>query len=150
MIKYLKREDLSSQDKDIKIVTNPGSTINGMPDYIKRIIRRKPDVLLIHSDTDDLINNVNSIKKVRDLVKCICDLDRKEVKQIDFPSIISRQDGKLEKEINETKTKLRKFYKGKEFVFVGKCNIHESCLNNSKLHLNRKALICYPTILKNH
>ena len=63
MIKYLKREDLSSQDKDIKIVTNPGSTINDMPDYIKRIIRRKPDVLLIHSGTDDLINNVNTIKK---------------------------------------------------------------------------------------
>ena len=87
---------------------------------------------------------------MRDLVKCIRDLDRNEVKQIDFPSIISRQDGKLEKEINEIKTKLRKFYEGKEFVFVRKCNIHESCLNNNKLHLNRKALICYPTTLKNY
>ena len=49
MIKYLRRDDLSSQDKDIKIVTHPGSTTNEMLDYIKRIIRRKPDVLLIHS-----------------------------------------------------------------------------------------------------
>ena len=55
-----------------------------------------------------------------------------------FSSIISRQDRKLEKEINETKSKLRKYCEGKEFTFVANSNINESCLNNSKLHLNSK------------
>ena len=80
---------------------------------------RKPDILLIHSRTNDLTNHVSTIKKVTDLVKCICDLDRNEEIQIGFPSI-SRQlflisySIELEKEINETNTKLRKYFEDKE------------------------------------
>ena len=40
--------------------------------------------------------------------------------------------------INETDTKLREYYEGKELIFVDKSNINESCLNNSKLYLNKK------------
>ena len=41
MTKYLRLEDVSSQDKNIKIATDPGSTINDMLDYIKPTTRRK-------------------------------------------------------------------------------------------------------------
>ena len=41
--------------------------------------------------------------------------------------------------INETDTKLREYYEGKELIFVDKSNINESCLNNSKLYLNKKS-----------
>ena len=97
-----------------------------MLDYIKPIIRRKPDILLIHSGTKiiNLSNNVNTMKKLRDLVRCVRDRDRNEKMQIDFSSFISRQDSKLEKEINETNTKLRKYCEGKEFIFVDNININ--------------------------
>ena len=75
MIKYLRREDLLSQDKDTSIVTYPGSKTNDMLDYIKPIIRRKSDALLIYSGTNDLTNNINTMKKLRDLVKCVRNLD---------------------------------------------------------------------------
>ena len=64
---------------------------------------------------------------MRDLVKCICDLDRNVEIQISFSSIISRQDRKPEKDINETNTKLRKYCEGKEFIFVDNRDINESC-----------------------
>ena len=67
-------EGLSSQDKDIKIVTHPGSMNNDMLDYIKPIIKRKPDVLLMHSSHNDITNNISMVKKVRDLVKYVCNL----------------------------------------------------------------------------
>ena len=69
-----------------------------MLDYIKPIIVRKPDVLLIHSGTNDLINNAITMKNVKDLVECVCYLDRNK-------EIGTR---KLEKEISETNAKLRK------------------------------------------
>ena len=90
MIKYLRREDLSSKDKDNKIVTHPGSTNNDMLEYIKQIIRSKPYVLSIHASTNDLTNDVHTMKKVRDLVKCVHNLDRDEEIQIYFSSIVSR------------------------------------------------------------
>ena len=71
MVKYLRRKDLSSQDKDIKIVTHLGSTTNNMMDYIEIRIRRKPNA-------------------VRVLVKCVSDIDKKEEILIDFSSNVSR------------------------------------------------------------
>ena len=64
-----------------------------MLDYIKPISRRKPDIFLIQSGTNNLTNNINTMKKVRDLVKCVRDLDRNEEIKIGF---------------SETNTKLRK------------------------------------------
>lgn len=58
MIKYLKRNNLSLQGKEI--VTHPGNTTSDMLDYIKQIVRRKPDVLVIHSGNN---NNIIKIKK---------------------------------------------------------------------------------------
>ena len=58
MIKYLKRNNLSLQGKEI--VTHQGNTTNDMLDYIKQIVRRKPDVLVIHSGNN---NNIIKIKK---------------------------------------------------------------------------------------
>lgn len=58
MIKYLKRDNLSLQGKEI--VTHLGNTTNDMLDYIKQIVRRKPDVLVIHSGNN---NNIIKIKK---------------------------------------------------------------------------------------
>lgn len=56
MIKYLRRDNLSLQGKEI--VTHPGNTTNDMLDYIKQIVRRKSDVLLIHSGTN-LLSAIN-------------------------------------------------------------------------------------------
>ena len=35
-----------------------------MLDYIKPTVRRKPDVLVIHTGTNDLTNGVNTMKEV--------------------------------------------------------------------------------------
>ena len=69
-----------------------------MLDYIKPIVRRKPDVLVIHTGTNDLTNGVNTMKEVR-LVKCVKELDKEEEVKIGFSSVINRSDRNLEKEI---------------------------------------------------
>ena len=58
--------------------------------------------------------------------------------QIGFSSITQRADKDFGNESKETNIKLKNYCSGKEFIFVDNNKINESCLNNSKLHLNKK------------
>ena len=61
-----------------------------------------------------------------------------EKTKISFFSVTYRKDKGLEDERNEVNIKLKKYCKGKRFVFIENANIGESDLNNNKLHLNKK------------
>ena len=138
MIKYLRRDNLSSKNNDVKVDAHPGSTTLDMLDYKKPIVRRKPYVLVIHTGTNDLTNGVKTMKEVRQLVKCVKELDKEEEVKIGFSSVINRSDRNLEKEIVDLNLKLKRYCEGNQFLFIDNDNIDKSCLNNSKLHLNQK------------
>ena len=78
------------------------------------------------------------MKEVRQLVKCMKELDREEEVKIGFLSMINRSDRNLEKEIVDLNLKLKWYSKGNQFLFLDNYNIDKSCLNNIKLHLNEK------------
>ena len=109
-----------------------------MVDYVKPQARKKPDTLIIHVGTNELTKGVNTVKRVRKCAEVMRELDNKENIQTGFSSIIQRTDKDFSNEIKETNVKLKNYCLGKGFVFVDNDNINESCLNNSKLHLNKK------------
>ena len=137
LVKYVRREELSSKKNNVKVITHPGSTTEDMLDYIKSIARRKLDTLIIHSGTNDLTNGVNTRKKVRKLVKVVREIDESEKIEIGFSNVIYLKGKDLEDERNEVNVKLKKYCEGKGFVFIENDNISKSGLNNSKLHLNK-------------
>ena len=122
----------------------PGSITEDMLDYIKPIVQRKPDILIIYAGTNDLTNGVNTIKKVRKLVKVVCEIDESEKNKIGFSSVIYRKDKDLEDERNEVNMKSKKYCEGKGLVFIENVNIMESGLNNGKLHLDKREQIFLP------
>ena len=63
-----------------------------MLDSIKPIARRKPDTFIIHTGTNDLTNGVDAMKKVRKLVKVVCEIDESEKIKIGFSSVIYCKD----------------------------------------------------------
>ena len=73
------------------------------------------------------------MKKLRKLVKVVRETDESEKMKISFSSVIYRKTKDLEDERNEVNTKLKKYCKGKGFVFIENANIDESGLNDSKL-----------------
>ena len=123
IVKYLRREDLSSKKNNVKVITHPGSTTEDMLDFIKPVVREKPDTLIFHTGTNDLTNGVNTFVNTMKIV---------------FSSVIYRQDKDVDDERKELNSKLKKYCEGKGFVFIEKPNINETGLNNSKLHLNKK------------
>ena len=143
MTKFVRREELSSKQNNVKVLTHPRSTTADMVDYIKPVIRRKPDSLVINTGTNDLTNDVNTLKYVRKLVEVIREIDVDKEIKIGFSSIISRTDKNLEQERMEINTKLKKCCEGKGFIFVENSKINESDLNNSKLHLNKKGIMTF-------
>ena len=88
-----------------------------MPDYFKPIAWRKPDTLIIHTGTNDLTNGVNTMKKVRKLVKVVREIDESENIKIGFSSVTYRKDKDLKDERNEVNVKLKKYCEGKELCF---------------------------------
>ena len=94
---------------------------------------------MIHTGTNDLTNGVNTMKEIRKIIKCVRDLVKDKKVNIGFSSVISRSDRNLGQEIRYLNLKLKRYCKGNNFLFVDNVNIEESCLNNSKLHLNHKA-----------
>ena len=73
------------------------------------------------------------MKKLKKLVKVVRETDESEKMKISFSSVIYRKNKDLEDERNEVNTKLKKYCKGKGFVFIENANIDESGLNDSKL-----------------
>ena len=63
IVKHLAGPRISK--KNIKIKTNPGATTEVIIDYIKPSIRKKLDLLPVHSGTNDLTNGINTMTKIR-------------------------------------------------------------------------------------
>ena len=128
MTKFVRREELSCKQYNVKVLTHPGSTTADMVDYTKLIVRSKPDALVIHTDANDMTKDVNTLKYVRKLVKVIREIDADEEIKIGFSSLICRTDKNLEQERMEINTKLKKYCEGKGFIFVENNDINESGL----------------------
>ena len=71
MVKFVKSENLSDENYIANILTNPGCTTEDISDYIKPIIRRKPDTILVHTGINNPSNSVNAMSKAGKIVKAV-------------------------------------------------------------------------------
>ena len=131
---------MASRENFVKVSTQSGATTEDMLDNIKPLVRKKPNAVIIHTDTNDLTNGVKTMNKVKKLVQYIRENDKGKNIEIGFSSICYRADRDLEKEINDTNGRLKNYCSGNGFIFVHNSTINES-LNKSKLHLNKKGTI---------
>ena len=68
MIKNITRTGIS-RDHTVKIRPHPGATNIDMCDYIKPELRHQPDVIILHCGTNDIPNEINTLKKLKKLLK---------------------------------------------------------------------------------
>ena len=136
--KFLRSDELSTSERSVTVMKHPDCFTEGMTDYIKPIARKKPDIILLHVGTYDLTRGINTMENVRKYVEAIRELDNSENIQLGFSSIMHRSDKDFSNEISELNVKLKKYCLGRGFIYIDNDNINESCLNNSKLYLNKK------------
>ena len=108
---------------NVKVRSRLGGTTEDLIDYVKAIAWTKPKMLVIHTGTNDLLNDMNTIKKVKKVIQSIGKIDIQQKIQIAFSGIINWEDNNFAGKIEERKTKLGRYCKSKGFIFI----------NNSKL-----------------
>ena len=136
MIKYVNGRGVSRNDS-VKVRSYLGATTDDFIDYVRPTVRKKPNLIIIHSGTNDIQNNVNTLQKIRKVISSIKEYDTDDNIKIALSSIIHRSDHDFEDKINETNRKLENLCKGKGMIFINNSNIDSTCLNRSKLHLNK-------------
>ena len=112
MIKHVNGREVS-RDNSVKIRCHPGATTDDIIDYVRPTARKKPDMIIIHTGTNDIQNKVNTLQKVRKVITTIKEIDVNNEIQIAFSSVIHRDDQDFEEEIKEINRKLENLCKGK-------------------------------------
>ena len=129
-----------SRANTIKMIPHPGATTVDICNYIKPELRYKPDVIIIHCGTNDIENEINTVKKIKNLVKEIDEYDKQNPPKVVILSLINRHDQDFNDDIADINEKRQGFCNSKGLSFIDNNNIDRSCFNKGKLHLNRQGL----------
>ena len=100
-------------------------------------------MLIIHTGTNDLPDDMNTIKKLKKVVHSIHEIELLLLLKY-YSGIINREDNNFAEKIKDRNTKLESYCKSKGFVFINNSKLDSSSLNRGRLHLNRKGtgLLC--------
>ena len=91
MIKYVNGREVSRNDP-VKVRSYPGATTDDFIDYVRPTVRKKPNLIIIHTGTNDIQNNVNTLQKIRKVISSIKEYDTDDNIRIALSSIIHQSD----------------------------------------------------------
>ena len=113
MIKNITGTEIS-RSNTVKMRPHPGATTVDICDYIKPELRHKPDVIIIHCGTNDIENEINTVKKIKKLVKEIDEYDKQNPPKVVISSLIKRYDQEFNDDIANINEKLQRFCNSKD------------------------------------
>ena len=129
---------LSNKKRLTKVHAFPGATTEDMIDFIRPLASRNPDYLIIHAETNDLINfsTKDSLVDYKDIVDTIREINP-NIKVI-ISSVIQRYDNNsLQPKIEELNSKLIWFCAKHKLFFIDHSNITDIHIGMRGLHLDR-------------
>ena len=137
MLRYQRPKLFTKNNNFVNVILHPGTRTEDIVDFIKPVIRKKPDAVIIHAGTNDLTNGTNTMNQVRKIAKTIQEMEDSGKIGIVFSGIIQRADRNFKDQIKEINDKLKRYCEGNGFFYVDNDNINEKSLNKSLLHLNK-------------
>ena len=139
MVKHLNGYKMSTRNLKIQVSTFPGCSTLDMEDYLKPIIRKKPDKLVVHVGT-------NSLRETETPEKCadeIANLAKQVINAcpettVALSSIVTRSDDKfLAAKAIEVNLHLKQACHQNHWSFIDHSNIKPTHLDRSGIHLNK-------------
>ena len=133
MVSGLKEELLSNKKHQVKVRCCRGATVEDMFDYVKPILKRKPDYVVLHVGTNNAkdMTSRNIIDKLLQLKTTVLDSDKK-CKVILSQPMTRVDDGKA----GFTISKLNDLLEEMDIPIVKNRNITVGHLGSKGLHLN--------------
>ena len=114
------------------------ATVDGMSDFLRPSIRKKPKKLIIHAGTNDVRHSSPNI--IAENVIKLAENFKKESNhtEIIISSLVTRGDSlELAAKVRQTNNLLKSNCTRKNWSFLDNSNIDRSLLNYRGLHLNR-------------
>ena len=127
-----------SRDYTVKISPHPGTASIDMCDYIKPELRHQPDVINLNCGKNDILNEINTLKKLKKLLKEIERYDTRKKSQVVIYSLIKRYNQDFNEDIKSINENIQSLCTSKGLSFIDNGNIDKSCLNRSKMNLRRR------------
>ena len=122
----------------VQIKRHGGATTLDVKDFIKPIVRRKPDLIIIHTGTNDLTDdNVNTAESLTEIFEAARDVSPET--EIVMSSAITRQDKPgMPKKVKNLNKVIDEVCEKFSIKVMSNSNIGGECLSSKKLHLNQK------------
>ena len=89
MIKNFTGNEISKTNT-VEMRPYPGATTVDICDYIEPELHHKPDVIIIHCGTNDIENEINTVKKIKKLIKEIDEYDNQNPPKVAISKLIKR------------------------------------------------------------
>ena len=138
IIKYVKGWELSNASERVTVKSFSGATVDDMKDFIKPILRKKPEKLILHIGTNDLRSTVD-LKVVADKVSNLVQTIYQQCPDIKVivSGILTRKDvNGIADRVRQTNSLIESSCCENGWVFIENSNIKDSQLNSRGLHLN--------------
>ena len=125
----------------VKVRKDPGDNTEDMIDHVKPIIRKKPDMIIVHFGTNDIMGDITAGKANKNTQKII---DMVKVESPDADIAVSlctvRKDKQgFAKKVDSHNAILREVATRNVYLIDNK-NIDDTGLGMKRLHLNRKGI----------
>ena len=122
----------------MQIKRHGGATTEDIKDHIKPVLRKKPDLIIVHAGTNDLTNDrVNTIDNWREIIETA--KQESPETEIVFSSLTIRKDRPgMPKRVKALNNKVREFCEKNKIKVISNTNVEENSLSAKKLHLNQR------------
>ena len=137
LLNGINENGMKKLNHNVKVRNHPGATTEDIIDHIKPILRKKPDLLIVHSGTNDLTNEkVNTTECLENINRYIKKTSPNTTLVVS--KLIKRKDKPgIEKNLNDLNESIERSCKLMNVEMIGNDNIMEGNLSTKKLHLNK-------------
>ena len=139
ILKHLQGWKLSDINNHVVVKSFAGATIEDMEDYLKPVIRKEPETIVLHIGTNDLRNL--SPKQVAEGITNLGSQINEESPNTNiviFSILLRTDNSQLAVKATEANKLLSATCSKNRWKFINHKSINRSCLNTRGLHLNRK------------
>ena len=155
IIQHVQGWSLSTNVRHVAVKSFSGARIEDMEDYLKPLLRKEPDEIILHIGTNNIRDE--SAKDVASgVVNLITQVQQDSpTTRLTISPLLPRSDNlELNDKINEANKILRSICSSHGLTLLQNSNVDLTCLNRRGLHLNRKGsqLLskCYSDYLNSH
>jgi hypothetical protein len=145
--------NLSNDDQRVSVKSFSGSKVEDMQDYIKPLLRKKPDEIILHVGTNDIKDNSKTAEVVAAGILNLGTQVKESLPRTNvcISGIITRKDkSNIQEKINTVNDILKRVSDLNKWTYIDNTNLDYTCLNRGGLHLNRKGSSSLTRNYSNH